>query len=89
MSSLYLSRLLWHKESKAPTACSMLTSDPSSTISTRVKIPPSVSEIAICPSSELETSSSRAVAFSANFEYFLQSLRSLIRGETALASAIG
>ncbi|MCI52427.1 hypothetical protein A2U01_0073671, partial [Trifolium medium] len=60
--------------------------DPSSTVSTRVKIPPSASEIATRPSSELERISSSDVAFSANFEYFLQSLRRSIRGETTLAS---
>ncbi|KAF7826902.1 hypothetical protein G2W53_018066 [Senna tora] len=64
----------------------MLTSDPSSTVSTRVKIPPSVLEIAIRPSSELERISSSAEAFSANLENFLHSLRRLIRGGTALAS---
>ncbi|KAK7852603.1 hypothetical protein CFP56_038590 [Quercus suber] len=88
MSFRYLSRQLWHKESKAPTACSVLTRDPSSTVSTRVKIPPSEFEIAIRPSSELERISSRAVVFSANLEYFLHSLRRLIRGRTAFASRI-
>lgn len=86
MSSRYLVRQLLHKASKAPTACSVLTRDPSSTVSTRVSIPPLVSVMAILPSSDKESFSSRAVVFSANLEYFLQSLRRLMRGGTALGS---
>lgn len=56
-------------------AYSAASGDPSSTVSTSVRILPSDSVIASRPSWEVESKSRRVVAFSANLESFLQSFR--------------
>ncbi|KAL1563752.1 chitin elicitor receptor kinase 1-like [Salvia divinorum] len=49
MSSLFLSRQLWHRVNRALTIWDMLTRDPSSPLSTRDRIPPS--KVSDCSSS--------------------------------------